>query len=282
MCRFEELRSSVYESALYSRIEISEHDYGHLKKLFTDTYNFDAYCAGCNETSIFFSDEEVHAVRLLANHFSGMSKTQSNPSTFIQLESRCARCDSVICVFLALTADSIIKIGQFPPAASLQAGAFLKYRRILGEHYEEFLRAAGSSAHGFGIGSFVYLKRIALRLIEEAHEKIKRESGWDEHAYRQSDMEEKLGLLSGSFDRETYGKLKSLSGILGKSMDKLSDEECRKHFGKLTSAIKSILDRKLTLEERDHKKRNSSLYRIDGLKKDAVSDKSATRMQTSA
>lgn len=61
--------------------------------------------------------------------------------------------------------------------ADFQIPQVEKYRKILGEEeYKEFTRGIGIAAHGVGIGSFVYLRRVFENLIEEAHAKARTEN----------------------------------------------------------------------------------------------------------
>ena len=61
------------------------------------------------------------------------------------------------------------KIGQWPSVADFQIPQAEKYRKILGEEqYKELTRGISLAAHGVGIGSYVYLRRVFENLIEEA------------------------------------------------------------------------------------------------------------------
>ena len=80
----------------------------------------------------------------------------------------------------------LIKIGQYPSIGDILTPDIKKYRKVLSdEKLKEFHKAIGLKAHGVGIGSFAYLRRILEYLIEEAHQKAKKEEGtnWDEVKY---------------------------------------------------------------------------------------------------
>ena len=47
-----------------------------------------------------------------------------------------------------------------------------KYKAVLGTQYREFSKAIGLFAHGIGIGSFVYLRRIIENLVFDNPPKI--------------------------------------------------------------------------------------------------------------
>lgn len=95
--------------------------------------------------------------------------------------------------------SEVTKIDQNPLAAQLAFGvldeAFNKelsssFRRELGT-------AIGLYAHGVGIGSFVYLRRISEALVEEAHQTAQEDESWDESEYRKQRVSERLNLLKG-------------------------------------------------------------------------------------
>jgi hypothetical protein len=78
----------------------------------------------------------------------------------------------------------IEKMGQYPSLADLVTAEIRKYRKFLGaDAHREFSRAIGLAAHGVGIGSFIYLRRILENLIEEAHQAAQHSKGWNESAY---------------------------------------------------------------------------------------------------
>ena len=71
-----------------------------------------------------------------------------------------------------VTTDKIIKIGQFPSVADLAIPQIAKYKSILGQQYREFSKSVGLFAHGIGIGSFVYLRRIIENLVFDKYNQV--------------------------------------------------------------------------------------------------------------
>jgi len=71
-----------------------------------------------------------------------------------------------------------------------------KYRKILGDSkYRELHRAIGLSAHGVGIGAFVYLRRIFEGLVEAARDEVAKKTDWDEEKqeeFKTSRWDEKI------------------------------------------------------------------------------------------
>ena len=170
---------------------------------------------------------------------------------------RCTGCQqqSFTCwVRVSLTPKTWVeKVGQYPSVASLYSAEIKRYRKVLApEDYNDLRRAVGLSAHGIGIGAFVYLRRIFERLIEEAHQTARQASAWDEERFQQSRMPEKIGLLAlylPSFLVEN----KSLYGILSKGLHELSEDECLQYFSIVQHGIELILEERITTKEKNEK-----------------------------
>ena len=137
--------------------------------------------------------------------------------------------------------------------ADVEQGQIRNYRSILDkEHYQELNRAIGLASHGVGIGSYVYLRRIFERLVEESHLKATGDSGWDEEAYTKSRMDNKIALLKHHLP-EFLVEQRSLYGILSKGVHSLDEDTCLAHFPLLRAGIELILDQKLALDRQAKK-----------------------------
>lgn len=81
--------------------------------------------------------------------------------------------------FHILLSNGVIqKVGQFPSLADIADDEARNYCKILGQHdSREFSRAIRLAAHGVGIGSFVYLRRIFERLIVSRFSQFKEIEG---------------------------------------------------------------------------------------------------------
>jgi hypothetical protein len=84
------------------------------------------------------------------------------------------------------------KIGQFPSLADTANDAAKLYSKVMeDEDRRELSRAVGLAAHGVGIGSFVYLRRVFERLIDRRF----KASGLAEDGYNGLRMDEKIQFL---------------------------------------------------------------------------------------
>ncbi len=69
--------------------------------------------------------------------------------------------------FLYITGGLIQKVGQFPSLADIANDESKAYSSVLkGTDARELHTAIGLAAHGVGIGSYVYLRRVFEHLIE--------------------------------------------------------------------------------------------------------------------
>ncbi|MDQ1593260.1 MAG: hypothetical protein QOG71_3887 [Pyrinomonadaceae bacterium] len=168
-------------------------------------------------------------------------------------------------VFVDFQNNTIEKIGQKPSVADMLSGELSKYRKILGDKYSEFSRAVGLYAHGVGVGSFVYLRRIFERLINEAYDTARKDSTWDESAYQRARMDEKIVLLKGYLPQVLIDNA-GIYSILSKGIHSLSEDECLTYFNTVKVGIELILDEKIEREERQRKLANvaNEISRIKG------------------
>ena len=113
-------------------------------------------------------------------------------------------------------------------------------------------RGIGLAAHGVGIGSFVYIRRVFENLIEEAHQLTKKDGGLDEDAYKKARMDEKIELLKNHLP-DFLVENKVLYSILSKGIHELTEEECLQYFETVKIGIEQILDEKIIQKEKAEK-----------------------------
>ncbi|MDR1699103.1 MAG: hypothetical protein LBR75_04705 [Prevotellaceae bacterium] len=139
----------------------------------------------------------------------------------------------------------IIKVGQFPTVADFHITNIKQYKKLLPqEKLNEFTRAIGLSAHGVGIGSFVYLRRIFEYLISQAYEKAKLENTLSETDFSKARMDEKIDVLK-SYLPNFLVENKTMYSILSLGIHELDENTCLAHFETLKVGIEIILDEQL-------------------------------------
>jgi hypothetical protein len=178
-----------FELPLYTSIELTSENI----KAFTELALFDgkinAYNPAIKEQTTF----EVNVHRRYDKR--NIAPTYFDQTTLVKL--KCLRTEQFFEYYFVTYQNNgkgnyfVHKIGQDPSIADLHISQIKDYNKVLPkEKLKEFTKAIGLAANGVGIGSFVYLRRIFEHLIEEAHDKAKNITDWDETVYLRSRMNE--------------------------------------------------------------------------------------------
>ncbi|GGY66198.1 hypothetical protein [Marinobacter zhanjiangensis] len=216
------------ELPLYSRIQWERDQVFHIAKLLFYVGTIDCFCLDCGKDSTFRNDRNGLPLELKEDtykkeveRYSAISAVTTSsplkkpeppliqPDIYLSAFS-CGRNHTHKLQFLykvqsgSHTNDDgspsvtqfLEKIGQYPSIAALNLPEIKKYRAVLPyEVYSDLAKGIGLAAHDVGIGSYVYLRRVFERLVEDAHIVAKHESGWDEDLYKQMRMSEKITAL---------------------------------------------------------------------------------------
>ena len=166
----------------------------------------------------------------------------------------CSRDKSHRGYFIFRSHEGILqKIGQYPSLADLAVPDLQKYRSVLGaEKFTELTRAVGLASHGVGVGAFVYLRRIFETLIKKARDQAATDMGWDEEAFQNARMDEKIALLKQHLPKFLIDN-KKLYGIMSMGVHTLSETECLAAFPIVRVGIELILDEHLEKQARERK-----------------------------
>lgn len=253
---------------LYSEFDISE----ITDELILDLEYFDgvmdAYCVECRRNSVFKGKGKP----LPASAHIGSTTLPPRGSRharsliemfqqdrFFELELTCSRVrEHQIVVFLRVWKKKLIKVGQYPSLADLQLPDLDRYKDVLTEEdRREFARAIGLQAHGIGIGSFVYLRRIFEKLVERAHTKAQALPGWDEQSYQDARMQEKIQLLKDQLPAALVENA-NIYRILSVGIHALSEDDCLSYFSTVKLGIEMILDQEV---ERVRKQKQESVLK---------------------
>lgn len=208
------------------------------------THRVDGHCPFCHRPSTF-------TVR-------GQGIPSGDPWNHItdrfahdELSITCVRNDSHrIYYYFRIQKMTIEKIGQYPSLATVSNDEVAQYRKhMTNRDAGEFHRAIGLAAHGVGVGSFVYLRRVFERLIYGRFQEFKKQEGWDEAEFFNSRMEDKIALIKDHLPNFLVENRRVYS-ILSLGIHELEEEDCLKYFEALKQAIIIILeDDKKTKEE---------------------------------
>jgi hypothetical protein len=166
---------------------------------------------------------------------------------FMKISLQCKRKKNDVLVFFVYMNDTeIIKVGQLPSLATIQFATLgKKYDKHMDrKDLQEFKKAIGLAAHGVGVGSFVYLRRIFGNLIENAYVANKDAVGLDEKKFHELRMADRVTALV-NFLPSQLVEMKALYPILSKGLHELDEEECLAYFPALQLAVELILDQKI-------------------------------------
>jgi hypothetical protein len=127
--------------------------------------NLEGHCPECKKESIFKVVWKGGGVR---DHIRPYKERFA-----AEVVCRCARHEHVLQFLLMMHEHTVQKWGQFPSYGDVTEGSLKQFRGALGrQDAMELNRATGLAAHGVGIGSFVYIRRIFERLIHRRFEEL--------------------------------------------------------------------------------------------------------------
>lgn len=230
---------------LYKVYELDKSLLSRLHYLIGTAENLDCYCVDCAKPSVFNGEANTsiaprHAFFISDQIFVKRFKCSRNPTHFLWF-------------LFQIKGKSISKIGQSPSHADISMPELMKYRKVLDEEdYKEFHRGVGLSAHGVGIGAFVYLRRIFEKLIEKAHAFAAVQEGWNEEEYQRARISERIDILKIHLP-EFLVKQKALYAILSKGVHELTEQDCLAAFPVVKLGIELILDEEIEKHKREAK-----------------------------
>lgn len=218
-----------------------------LSLLFFRGLKLDGHCPRCGRDTTFSS-------------VNTRGQWNGSPSLYETVTLACARDGTHRLIFwIRYDGESMQKVGQFPSHADIVNDQSKAYRKVLSrEDAAEFHRAIGLAAHGVGIGSFVYLRRIFERLIWKRFEEFKAAEAWDTAAFKQLSMGEKIAFLKDHLPDFLVENAR-LYGIMSLGVHELSDKDCLAFFPVLSGSIVTILE--------DDQQKRAELDRRAALKK---------------
>lgn len=273
MDKIEEL---LVNKGLYDGVEISIDDLNEMEKYLSKSEfsnnTIDCYCTHCGTNRVFeFKDCEIHNQTGITTGVTfetiKCARRPNNEQIFNSyLDKRyvltysCARDRQHTVLFdLIATNDKIIKIGQYPTIADLIKPEIAKYKSILKDQYREFSKAIGLYAHGIGIGSFVYLRRIVEKLVFDKYSEAATNLTISQEEFNSKNFDKKIELLK-DYLPSALVAYSNLYGIVSKGIHELSEEECLKMFPSVQLGIEIILDDLLAEKEKEKKEKELAKF----------------------
>lgn len=261
----------LINKGLYDSVDITIDDLEEMQKCLSRSEytenTVDCFCIHCGTNRIFeFADSEVHNdtgfIRMAIDDPSGRSRMSKKEEIFNSylnrryvLTYRCTRERQHAILFdLIITNEKIMKIGQYPSVADLVIPEIIEYKSVLGKQFREFSKSIGLFAHGIGIGSFVYLRRIIEKLVFDKYQQFSDELGVTAEEFEHLKFDEKIAVLKNHLPTVLV-KNKNVYGIVSKGIHELSEDECINMFPFIRTGIELILDDLLSEKERVEKEK---------------------------
>lgn len=262
------IESWLLQLPLYKPVTIDTGIENAIQAILLYKQTMDSFCPECQQSATFLAEISEFSQKLIKDKIlnnpivapvknTGFLPKKSNPWKLPAFSKTivCTRAQHFVHFHFISENNTIIKIGQYPSLADLVIGNTKQYKEVLGvERLKELNKAIGLAAHGVGIGSYVYLRRVFEFLIEEAHQKASMDTDWNEEDYQNKRMKEKITLLK-KFLPQFILDHPELYSILSLGIHELTEEQCLASFEALKQAILVIAEERL--HDTQRKKRYS-------------------------
>jgi len=153
--------------SLYDAYAHEEYSRTSLTKFKSRNFQIDAYCIDCESILPFKTRRSTGSGAsgsMRAAPGRPVKKNAHFPNGVFKVDIYCGRCNIAYEYFFKVTDEQVMKIGQFPSIADISNSETAQYRKLMSnEDASEFYKAVGLAAHGVGIGSYAYLRRIFER-----------------------------------------------------------------------------------------------------------------------
>lgn len=255
---FKGVQEFLFEAPLYARFQLRQDPSNDISILFISDFKIDGHCPFCGRSSTFnrvtppWNDNQQSYYWLGGRNYVG------------DIVIVCARNAGHLIRFNLRVANEVIqKVGQYPSFADIAVDESKTYLSVLSdEDAAELHKAIGLAAHGVGIGSFVYIRRIFERLIQARFDEFKTQEDWSEDDFKVLRMVEKIEFLKNHLPAFLVQN-KKLYGILSLGIHELEEQQCLSFFEVIRLSAVIILD--------EDKKKKEELGLRDKLKR-AIAD----------
>lgn len=253
------VQSLCLDQTLYATIQLNpERDEAYLRSLKFGAQKFDAHCVYCGQKATFRTSanrlppDVAHAERIRGLGGGLEPRRLTLEGGQFALHLWCSRHPELhrysYFFHYSDTQGVLTKVGQTPSLEDVAGADIERYRKILGAEFAELRRATGLFAHGIGIGSFVYLRRIFENLVEAARLNAD-PTGEREAEFKNMRMTERVSELAAHLPPAVV-KYKDTYGILSLGLHELTEAECKRFFPVLRQAVIVMLEQKYEAAEK--------------------------------
>ncbi|UXN62447.1 hypothetical protein [Phyllobacterium zundukense] len=236
------LTDFLFNTPLYTKYKLTKGSAPLLALYSKQELRLDGFCKTCGKDSTFV----LHGERI-GDAFDDIETR----FTYDDVTVRCTRVSTHSYKYNLLINRLIIqKVGQYPSLADIAIDETReKYKSVLkGDNWSELYKAIGLAAHGEGIGSFVYLRRVFERLIQSRFDEYKEQEGWDDAQFNVR-MEDKIQLLKDHLP-EFLVENKRIYGIFSQGIHELDNDACLRFYEAGKESIIMILEEDLRHKEK--------------------------------
>jgi hypothetical protein len=245
------LANFLLDAPLYEEFEMGGGDEEFLAELSGRTdrqkkgvaAKLDGYCPNCKRDTTY----SLSPIKLGDGHWADASHRFLFCSAYIT----CARESwHTLHFWFFISGTRILKVGQHPSLADVANSELrAKYKAVLkGSNWSELYKAIGLAAHGEGIGSFVYLRRVLERLVQSRFDTFKSDHGWREDEFKGLRMDEKIQFLKEHLPAYLV-ETRKIYGIFSQGVHELNNDQCLAFFEVGKRSILLILQDDLVKQE---------------------------------
>jgi hypothetical protein len=245
-----ELDSFIFEHPLYEPLAIDPSSNITRQILWMDS-KVDGYCPYCSQDRPFEVSTPLHG-----------PSGSTPPENYVQLQrgktltltATCTRHNHHrIEVHLRFGDGRVTKVGQWPSLASVLLEELKPIRSAVSEQdRNELHKAIGLAAHGVGVGSYVYLRRVFERMIGSVFDRHQTDVGLSPATFATMRIADKIDALKKHLP-PLMVQSRSVYGRLSDGIHNLDEAECLKLFDVFKRAIFMMLrqeaDRRAELAE---------------------------------
>lgn len=253
------VRSLCLDHTLYAPIQLNpDRDVDYLSSVKFGAVKFDAHCFYCGKDATFRTAAGRKPADLVAAEKIRGVAGGADPKRLtleggqFALHLWCSRHPALHLYSYFFDYNNmqgvLTKVGQTPSLEDVAGTDIERYRTILGAEFADLRRATGLFAHGIGIGSFVYLRRIFERLVEDARLTAD-PTGEREAEFRKLRMSELVSELAAHLPPAVV-RYKDTYGILSKGLHELSEVECKQYFPVVRAAVITMLEQRYEAAEK--------------------------------
>ena len=231
--------------------------------------NLNMYCPNCNEIRTFrFTHKYIHKKEeeIKISFFKTPPPPTLEENDIVNLNYICAYCEKFhrfFAIKMGKELQTIEKVGQYPTWAKIVEK---NLKKILKGYSEYYKKGKTCEFHSYGIGAFVYYRRIVEDIIEKLLESIPdlmSEEELEEYQVALGEVRktknatDKIAfvkdLLPPILKPEQFNPLKTIHDALSKGLHGRTDEECLEDAESIRTSlvflVNAILSRKKEQQE---------------------------------